>query len=74
MSNPKLTPWFPHCTPPVRAGVYERDILFGGYSYYDGVQWGTWQPTPNDAYKERSIISEYQSDFMWRGLAKEPKT
>lgn len=73
MSKPKLTPWFPYFTPPVRAGVYERDVLLAGYSYYDGENWKTWSPSPKEAYESRSISSEYQSDFRWRGLAEEPK-
>ena len=70
----KLTPWFPASTPPVRPGVYQRNIgLLSGkivYSAWDGVRWMSNCGRPDNAAKS-SYPSIYQSSPWWRGLTRE---
>jgi hypothetical protein len=73
------TPWFSGDVKPVRVGPYELECGGSGkslgYQRWDGVAWGPWAWTPEQAmnYKPGHYADlRYQND-RWRGLSKEPK-
>jgi hypothetical protein len=71
-----VTGWYPPSIPPMRVGVYERDMEGSGngaYSYWNGKFWCGWGFTIDIAH--RNGIEEYRSsvqDADWRGLAVAP--
>lgn len=73
MSEKKLTPWFPSTTPPVREGVYQRDLSgIPWYAYWDGKRWfqaaGTIEGAMvNKRYNRKSSLY----NLCWRGLLNE---
>ena len=68
--KPKLTPWFPAHTQPVRVGVYQRKAPSGVfYAYWTGKRWGTLAPSVHYAYQYRKEPSYHQKNTMpWRGI------
>lgn len=75
MSAAKLTPWFKNGVKPARKGVYQqmnggRNRL--GYQRWNGMNWGTWFETAEEAAQSTDRAAAcYQSD-PWRGLAAKP--
>jgi len=79
--QPKLTPWFPAATNPVRPGVYIAEwpdyvdiVPHPWFAFWDGKQWG-WMETNIElavsAYKRGDTHAA--GKLAWRGLAGRPK-
>lgn len=66
------TEWYPGDTKPVRDGVYERDIGPGTmFAKFSKAQWyfsASWVV----GAAESTVVSNYQNEFPWRGLAQDP--
>ena len=61
---PKLTPWYPSGTHPVRKGYYDRAYMDGIYRHYwDGIFWRSWHGS--DPHWRQ--IKDYP---LWRGLSR----
>ena len=68
-----LSPWFSGETPPVRPGVYEREVFTLGearYAYFNGRNWSLWDTTPDNAYKISLRLSSQldSKSRQWRGI------
>ena len=68
--------WFPHETPPVRAGVYQRDYGEPGapdlrFCWFDGAGWFASCSTPAHAKAE---LCPSMAAARWRGLTIEEFT
>lgn len=66
------TEWFPANIKPVREGVYETkwDLLGKNtnFQYWDGLYWGCYAGSPEDAYVIRKTRSLARPNPVWRGL------
>lgn len=78
MSKQKLTKWFSPEINPARRGVYQTEDDSSprpqqkGYQYWNGKWWGQVCETTEDAARNGSWKSMFQSNY-WRGLARPPK-
>ncbi len=73
----ELSPWFSGETPPVRPGVYERQVITLGerrFSYFNGKVWALWDSTPKKAEKLALHESSLQDSHRraWRGILNNP--
>lgn len=70
----KTTPWFNGSQKPVRVGLYQTEDFCGiGWSWWNGDLWGVRSFTRRLAYESRHMISSFQDDRRWRGLAHKGK-
>lgn len=80
---PKLTPWFPFTTPPVRPGVYNVSCRYENqtglwYGRFDGERWSFWERAKGSHRNAiRSVDRNHcvlnTKEGTWRGLTKEAK-
>ena len=78
MMDYELSPWFSGDTPPVRPGVYEREVFYLGdrrFAYFHGSSWSLWDKTPEAAMKISNSPSSLQDapSRRWRGILNPPK-
>jgi hypothetical protein len=66
------TPWFKADINPVREGVYEIEFPHGapGFSYWNGVRWGSRMPSIKSAqsFRRQPALGPVAA---WRGLAED---
>lgn len=57
---------------PFRVGVYQtKNGKHFGYQYWDGVSWGSFNETPDIAYRFRwQKVSDQYANDDWQGLVK----
>lgn len=67
-AEPLLTDWIPCTTPPVREGVYQRDIPSHGaqFAHWDGKKWGLWGRNVEEAMEWSTHHSHFE--VRWRGV------
>ena len=78
MMDYELSPWFSGDTPPVRPGVYEREVFYlrdRRFAYFHGSSWSLWDKTPEAAMKISNSPSSLQDapSRRWRGILNPPK-